>query len=138
MSARTSAFSTIGTQLMYKQSTSYSKLVDIKDFPNLGGEPEKIQTTTLSNGQHTYTEGVQDTDNLTFTANYTKSVYETIVALKGTEQTFAVYFGSSGDDGKFYFKGTISVFVKGAGVNDVVEMQITIVPTTEITTTEPS
>lgn len=32
-------------------STTYEKLVDIKDFPDLGGAPEMLETTTLRMGR---------------------------------------------------------------------------------------
>ena len=132
------AISTYGVQLMYKGTGStYAKLVDIKDFPDLGGAPEMLETTTLSNKMQTYIPGIQSSDALEFTANSTKTDYDKIVALKD-EQTFAIYLGNEGDAGKFYFKGTPSVRVNGGGVNEVVNMTISIAPSTEITTTEPT
>ena len=38
-----------------------------------------------------------------------------------------------GSDGKFEFKGQLSVFPVGGGVNEVVDMTITIAPSTPIT-----
>ena len=38
-----------------------------------------------------------------------------------------------GSDGKFNFTGLLSVFVVGGGVNEVVEMTITIAPSSPIT-----
>lgn len=142
-SARDSAFSTYGIQLMCKGTTAYEKLVDIKDFPNMGGQPEQIETTTLSNPVQTFCEGVQSLEALVFTANYIKSDYDKIKALEGT-QKFALFIGkmsqgvSDGSDGKFYFNGTVNCYLKGAGVNDVAEMEITITPSTSIDTTEPA
>ncbi len=133
------AISTYGIQLMHKATGStYSKLVDIKDFPDLGGAPEMLETTTLSDTMQTYIEGIRSSDALEFTANYTKTDYETLVALGGKEEAFAVYFGKDGTDGKWYFKGYLSVRVNGGGVNEVVGMTISIAPSAAITTTEPT
>lgn len=135
------AISTFKVYLMKKESSTYSKLVDIKDFPDLGGSPEMIETTTLSDYMQTFIEGVQKMDGLEFTANYTKSDFKTLSDLKGTETDFAVWFGASrsgttytpdGSDGKFEFKGTLSVYVVGAGNNEVVEMKVIITPSTSI------
>ena len=135
------AISTFKVYLMKKTSSTYSKLVDIKDFPDLGGSPEMIETTTLSDYMQTFIEGIQKMDGLEFTANYTKSDYQTLSELKGVETEFAVWFGASrsgttytpdGSDGKFEFKGTLSVYVVGAGNNEVVEMKISIAPSTPI------
>lgn len=137
------AISTYKVFLMKKGSgSSYEKLVDIKDYPDLGGEPEMLDTTTLSDGARTYIPGIQSQEALTFTANYTKNDYTTLKALEGTEYDFAVWFGASvsggtvtpdGSDGKFEFKGKLVVFVTGGGVNEVVDMTISIAPSTEIT-----
>ena len=128
---------------MYKASggSTYSKLIDIKDFPDLGGEPEMLDTTTLSDGARTYIPGIQSQEAMTFTANYTSAGYATVKALEGTEQDFAVWFGGTvsngvatptGSDGKFEFKGKLVVFVSGGGVNEPVNMTISIAPSTEI------
>ncbi len=130
------AISTYGVQLMHKGTGStYTKLVDIKDFPDLGGAPEMLETTTLSDAMQTYIPGIQSSDALEFTANYTKTDYDKIAALDD-EQTFAIYLGTAGDAGKFYFKGIASVRVNGGGVNEVVGMTISIAPSTAISTTE--
>ncbi len=122
---------------------TWAKLIDIKDFPDLGGAPETIETTTLSDGMRTYIAGIQNNEALTFTANYTKTDFATLDALKGTQTDYAVWFGGTesggvvtpdGSDGKFSFKGDLHVFVTGAGVNEAVSMTITIVPSTVITT----
>ena len=42
----------------------------------------------------------------------------------------------TGSDGKFEFKGQLSVFPVGGGVNEVVDMTITIAPSTPITAAE--
>ena len=132
------AMSTYGISLQYKKATAYEKLVDIKDFPDIGGAPEMLETTTLSDAMQTYIPGIKSSDALEFTANYTKTDYDKIVGLADTETTFAIYLGSDTTDAKFYFKGYASVRINGGGVNEVVGMTISIAPSTAITTTEPT
>lgn len=136
------AISTYKIFLMHKVSSNYEKLIDIKDFPDLGGAPEMLETTTLSDNMQTYIPGIQSLDALEFNANYTKSDFDTLKAMEGTEKDFAVWFGGTesggvltptGSDGKFEFKGQLSVFPTGGGVNEVVGMTITIAPSTPIT-----
>lgn len=124
---------------------TYSKLIDIKDFPDLGGAPEMLETTTLSDKAQTYIPGIQSNEAMEFTANYTKADFDTLKALEGTEAEYAVWFGGTetggvltpdGSNGKFEFKGYLSVYPVGAGVNEVVDMQITIAPTTVLTIPE--
>ena len=135
------AISTYKIFLMMKNDASYEKLIDIKDFPDLGGSPEMLETTTLSDKMQTYIPGIQSLDALEFTANYTKEDFTKLKALEGVEHEFAVWFGGTeeanvltptGTDGKFQFKGQLSAFPVGGGVNEVVDMTVTIAPSTPI------
>lgn len=136
------AISTIFTFLMKStDGSSYSKLLDVDSFPDLGSAPEQIDVTTLTDTFRHYIEGVEDTGSLEFTAFYEPTDFSTLQALKGTETYFAVWFGGTkagstvtptGSKGKFEFKGYLSVFVSGGGVNDPVKMTINIAPTTDI------
>ena len=136
------AISTYKIFLMQKEDSSWTKVVDIKEFPDLGGAPEMLETTTLSDKMQTYIPGIQSLDSLEFTANYTLNDYKKLKALEGTEKEYAVWFGGdetsgsltpSGTDGKFTFKGQLSVYANGGGTNEVVEMTITIAPSSVIT-----
>ncbi len=141
------AISTYKIFLMKKASTgnAYEKVIDIKDFPDLGGAPEMLETTTLSDKMQTYIPGIQSLDALEFTANYTKTDFTKLKALEGKEESYAVWFGGeeaggvltpTGSDGKFEFKGQLSAFPVGGGVNEVVDMTVTIAPSTPITVAE--
>jgi hypothetical protein len=135
------AQSSYNTILKYatKGSNDFKVLVDIKDFPDLGGTPELLETTTLSNASQTYISGIQSMDALQFTANYTKESFESISALKGQQLDFRLEFGNDtgeGNDGVFGWSGDVIVWVNGAGVNEVIEMTVSIAPSTEITLIE--
>lgn len=139
------AISTYKVFLMHKTLDSYEKLIDIKDFPDLGGAPEMLETTTLTDRMQTYIPGIQSMDAMDFTANYTLEDYKKLKDLEGEEQDFSVWFGGTeegatvtptGDDGKFDFKGKLSVYPMGGGVNEVVDMGITIAPSTPIVLNE--
>lgn len=139
------AISTYKVFLMKKDADAYGKLVDIKDFPDLGGSPEMLETTTLSDKMQTYIPGIQSLDALEFNANYTKEEFAKLKALEGQELDLAVWFGGNeangtltptGDDGKFNFKGYVSVFVVGGGTNEVIGMTVAVAPSTPITVGE--
>lgn len=141
------AISTYKIFLMKKAiaGEAYEKVIDIKDFPDLGGAPEMLETTTLSDKMQTYIPGIQSLDALEFTANYTKADFTKLKALEGKEESYAVWFGGeetggvltpTGSDGKFEFKGQLSAFPVGGGVNEVVDMTVTIAPSTPITVAE--
>lgn len=140
------AINTYRVFLMKKDTTgsgtgTYKKLIDIKSFPALGGAPELLETTTMSDNMKTYINGIQDAKGLEFEHNYTLTDYKALKALEGNELEFAVWFGGTGDgtalvptgsDGKFKFKGMLSVYVDSANVNEVVKMKTTIAPSSPI------
>ena len=135
------AISTYKVFLMLESDSSYSKLIDIKDYPDLGGAPEMLETTTLSDGYQTYIPGIQSNEALEFTANYTVDDFTDLKAMEGTEYNFSVWFGGyeqdgeiipDGTSGTYSFSGQLSVFVVGGSTNEVVDMTITIAPSSEI------
>ena len=125
------------------KDTDWKKLIDIKEFPDLGGAPESLDTTTLSDKMKTSIPGIQSVDTLEFPTNYTLADYKRLKAMEGSEKEYAVWLGGTetpggevtptGSDGKYEFKGELSVFVKGGGVNEVVGMTVTVSPSTPIT-----
>lgn len=148
------ASSSYGTYLMIKATyddsnktwtagSTYTKLVDIKDYPDLGGEPEVIETTTLSDKQQTNILGVEAMDTLAFTANYDKESMTKLDALENGEWDLAVWFTTNGlstvptetdaDEGAFTFKGQVRAYPLGKGVNEVREIQISVSNSTPIT-----
>lgn len=134
------ATSTISTYLMKSSDgTTYSKLLDIKDYPDMIGDPNQIQATTLTDDEHWYVPGVKENDGiLNFLANYDATDFTTVKNAEGTEAYFAIWFGDNagtpdGHHGKFSFKGFPFVKLNGKGVDEVREMTVGIVPTTKIT-----
>lgn len=137
------AISTYKVFLMHKgaSESAYTKLIDIKEFPDLGGDPEMLETTTLSDKMQTYIAGIQSLDGLSFTANYDLTNFKALKALEGKNEKFAVWFGGTenagtltptGSDGKFSFDGQLTAYPTGGGVNEVVDIGITIAPSTPI------
>lgn len=136
------SISTFKVFLMHKTpEAAYTKLIDIKEFPNLGGDPEMLETTTLSDKMQTYIAGIQSLEGLNFKANYDKADFTRLKALEGKQESFAVWFGGeetggtltpTGENGKFSFEGELSVYPVGGGVNEVVDMAISIAPSTVI------
>lgn len=135
------AISTYKVFLMKQTAEAWEKLVDIKEFPDLGGEPEMLETTTLSDKMQTYIAGIQSLEGLSFNANYTKADFKKLKALEGKTEKYAVWFGGTesagvvtpdGSEGKFEFDGQLSVYPVGGGVNEVVDMNITVAPSTPI------
>ena len=140
------ATSTYKTFLMHKgaSESAYQKLVDITEFPDLGGEPEFLDTTTLSDKMRTFILGIQGNDGMNFASNYDPTAYQALKALEGKEEEYGIWFGHTaagvpdGHLGKFNFGGELTAHPTGGGVNEVRGMSITIAPSTVITEEFPS
>ena len=133
------ATNTYGTYLMHKNGSAYEKLTDITEFPDLGQDPDMLETTTLSDNMRTFILGIQNNDAMTFNSNYDPTAYQALKALANQTESYGVWFGHTsvgvpdGNLGKFNFDGQLSVHVTGGGVNEVRGMSITIAPSSVIT-----
>lgn len=120
---------------------TWADLCPIKDYPDFMNDVNAIDITDLQQNMHTYIMGLKDTGgDMAFTANYDKTNFTTVKALEGTEQNLAIWFGGTeasdgtvtptGSDGKWTFKGYVSVGIVGKGADEAREMQIHVTPTT--------
>lgn len=133
------AISTYQTYLMYAESgDTLAKLVDVTEMPDIGEDPEMLETTTLSDEQQTFITGIHGMSAMVFQANYDKTDFAKLKALEGKTIKLGVYFGADssgnpdGSQGKWTFDGQISVRASGGGVNEVHGMSISIAPSTVI------
>jgi hypothetical protein len=84
------AISTYKTFLMTSEDGSeWTKLIDIKEFPDLGGAPEMLETTTLSDRMQTFIAGIQSLDALEFTCNYDFEDFKKLKKLDGQTKNYA-------------------------------------------------
>lgn len=128
------AISTEHTYLIVKDGeNAWAKLIDVKEIPDLGGAPSNIDTTTLSNSMKTGIPGLIDPGALEFTANYDKEDFTKLKTYKGKTCKYGVQFGKNGENGVQVFDGELSCWTKGGGVEDVLEIGISISASTEIT-----
>ena len=118
------AINTYGITLKWGEAAAtVEKVVDIKDFPDLIGEPEMLETTTLSDAAVTNIPGIKSSDMLTFTCNYTKADFTAVNAEAGKPLHYALEFS---DGSKFTWQGQHTCGLPGKGVNEVVEFTINI------------
>lgn len=108
--------------------------VPIKDFPDMGSDPETIDVTTLYDDQFKYIAGIKGSGALSFNANYDKSVYTTLDGYTTAGVAKACVLTLQ-DGSTLTWSGFVSVRITGKGVNEGVEMSVTVVPSTGITFT---
>jgi len=122
------AISTAITTLAYETGTpgTYAKLIDIVTHPDMGSAPSKLDTTTLSDAiMKTFILGLQESPDLTFECNFTKTGYTTLKAMEGVVKNFHLSLGTTsglgltGADGTFSWSGQISTMLNGGGVDEV-------------------
>ena len=121
------------TTLNYKVliGDSYSKLIDILNYPDLGSTPSKLDTTDLSAVSFkTSILGLQEMPDLTFECNYDETKYAQIVALTASSYYFQLLFGTA--DGKFEWQGQVRVYANGGGVDEVRKMTVILSASTPI------
>lgn len=110
-----------GIKLMHAEK----ELTNLQEIPELGGEAEAIEITTLADAAHMYTDGILNYgDSLAFKFLYEKEQFTTLAALEGTQQWSVVL----PDTSKCSFSGTCSVKLDGVGVNAALTYTLSIKP----------
>lgn len=147
---------TKGTFLLYENangeytfgedSTKWSILHAISEYPDLDDEADSEDNTTLSNAQHTYEPSLPDSGGgKDFSGYYNEDEYEKVKALEGEVLHVGVSFGGTTQSdgvtivptgGKLMkdFNARVSVRLTGAGVGDVRPVTVTIYQTTNAKT----
>ena len=99
----------------------------IKDFPAILGERSSLETTTLSDDAQTFIPGIrQQSENFPFLANYDATVYAEINALTGDQECKLTF----GDGSGYTWQGSVSASINEGSVDAVLEMTITVTPST--------
>lgn len=126
---------------MHYKTSSWEKLVDIKNVPAMGGAPETLETTTLSDWMQTHINGIQSSESKEFNCNYDKDEFKELKKLEGKTEKYSLWIGGNkegntvtptGDDGKFTFEGQLATWLEESDVNSVMEMKVAITPSTPI------
>lgn len=116
-----------GITLSYKTSggSSYTALTDLQEIPELGGDSEAIEITTLDDAAHMYTDGILNYgDSLAFIFLYKKEQFTTLQGLEGSiDWKVALPDGTT-----CTFSGTSSVKLAGVGVNAALTYTLSIKP----------
>lgn len=118
---------------------TYTKLSGLKEVPEFGIEPEKVENTTLEDKVKKYEFGIGDAGELEYKFAYdnssTTSSYR--VLRKAAENKEKLFFEQAYPDGtKVKFEGQVSVKLGGGGVNSVIEFTLKIALQSELEFTD--
>lgn len=104
-----------------------TKVYSIKDFPSVLGQRSSLETTTLSDDAQTFIPGIrQQSENFPFLANYDSTIYAELNALTGDQDCKLTFSDGSG----YSWEGSVSVSVNEGSVDAVLEMTISVTPST--------
>lgn len=115
-----------GITLSYKKgSGEFVELTNLQEIPELGGDTEAIEITTLADAAHTYTDGIKNYgDSLPFKFLYEAAQFTTLESLKDSVE----WQVALPDDTTCGFSGTCSVKLDGVGVNAALTYTLSIKP----------
>lgn len=132
-----------GIKLGYSTTSSgtYTNIPDLQEVPQFGGAAEKVDVTTLTDGNYRYINGIKDFGDLEFKFLYDNSSETSNYRLcRGLEEDGEVtYFQVQFPDGtKFAFSGQVSTTIESAAVNAALTFTMNITLNSEITVTNPT
>lgn len=119
-----------GIKLSYKATGgNFKELTNLQEIPELGGESEAIEITTLGDAAHMYEDGIKNYgDNLAFKFLYETAQFDELNGLSGVNE-FKVTLP---DNTTCTFSGTPSVKLDGVGVNAALTYALNVKPSTEM------
>ena len=120
-----------GITLSYKKGDAGEliALTNLQEIPELGGDSEAIEITTLADAAHMYTDGIKNYgDSLAFVFLYETAQFETLNGLDGVNG----WEVALPDGTTCSFTGTSSVKLDGVGVNAALTYTLAVKPNSEM------
>lgn len=132
-----------GAKLGYKKkgaSGDYTNLTGLKEIPELGEDPEKVENSGLADKVKQYEYGIGDAGDLTYKFKYENtsetSPYRVMRKAAATKEVLS-FCETLPDNTKYEYDAQVSVKRSGGGVNGVMEFDLNMALQSEITTTDP-
>lgn len=134
-----------GIKLGYKkkgaEQATYTDLPGLKEVPEMGDEPEKVDNTCLSDKVKQYEYGIGDPGDLEYKFKYENSSatspYRVLRAAAKKKEVLS--FEETFPDGtKFNWDAQVSVKLGGGGVNGVIEFTLKMALQSDIKVVDPS
>lgn len=133
-----------GATLEYKKKSAsgntYTKLPGLKEIPEMGSNPEKVENTSLDDKSKKYEMGIGDTGDVVYKFKYDNTSAQSPYRLMRAEQDAGevLSFKETLKDGTVTaFDGQVSVKRTGGGVNGVIDFELTVAVCSDITITDP-
>lgn len=132
-----------GAKLGYKKKTDaegeYTDLPGLKEVPDIGVEPEKVENTCLTDKNKQYENGIGDLGDMKYKFKYDNSKVDSPyrVLRKAADNGDVLSFKETLKDGTtIAYDAQPSVKMTGGGVNGVVEFELTVAVQSDLTYTD--
>lgn len=133
-----------GATLEYKEKGAagdFKDLPGLKELPDIGVEPEKVDNTVLTDPHKMYEAGIGDLPDMVYKFKYDNTQADSPyrVMRKAQEDGKVLSFKETIKDGTTTeFDAEISVKRTGGGVNGVIEFDLTVFVQTDLVITDPA
>lgn len=121
--------------------TSYVDMTGLKEVPEMGDEPEKVENTCLSDKVKQYEYGIGDPGDLEFKFKYenksASSPYR-VMRKAAADKTLVAFQMTFPDGTKFSWKAQVSVKIGSGSVNSAMEFTLKMALQSEIAVVDPS
>lgn len=134
-----------GAKLGYKKksasSAAYTDLPGLKEIPELGYEPEKVENTGLNDPHKMYELGIGDLPDMVYKFKYdnTKADSPYRVMRKAADDLEVLSFQETDPDGtKVQYDAQVSVKRTGGAVNGAIDFELTMIVQSDIEIVDPA
>lgn len=129
-----------GAKLAYKKDAEWVDLPGLKEIPDMGSEPEKVDNTCLTDTHIVNENGIGDLGDMVYKFKYNNtSVDSPYRVMRDKSPTDVIEFKETLADGSTSeFSAQTSVKRTGGGVNGVIEFDLSLSVQSEITYTDPA
>lgn len=131
---------TLGYRLASATTGDFTNLPGLKEIPELGVEPEKVENTCLTDGHKMYEKGIGDLPDMVYKFKYDNTTANSPYrVMRGYDQngTKLTFKETLTDGSVTQFDAQVSVKRTGGEVNGVLEFELTVMVQSEFTFTDP-
>lgn len=133
-----------GATLEYKKKGAagdYTKLAGLKEIPDMGTEPEKVENTDMEAKNKQYEQGIGDAGDMTYKFKFdntsASSPYRLMRAAQAANEVLS-FKETLADGSTTQYDAQISVKRTGGGVNGVIEFDLTMAVQSDFEYTDPA
>lgn len=120
-------------------ASSYTNLPGLKEIPDMGVDPEKVENTCLTDSIKQYENGIGDAGDMEYKFKYDNSKAGTAYRLLKAQENNVVSFKEELADGTTTtFDAQVSIKRNGGGVNGVIEFTLALSLQSGLTIVDPA